>query len=130
MKLLLDTHIFLWFISGSTKLTNYSKDLIENTDNQRFLSLASLWEITIKISLGKLHISIPYEQLIQKHIYDNDIELLNIAPKHLSHILNLPFHHKDPFDRLIIAQAQCEDMSIISSDEQFKKYDTIILWQN
>jgi len=73
-----------------------------------------------------LHISIPYKQLIQEHIYNNDIELSNITPEHLSYILNLPFYHKDPFDRLLIAQAQCEDMSIISSDEQFKKYDAII----
>ncbi|MEM7125186.1 MAG: type II toxin-antitoxin system VapC family toxin [Chloroflexota bacterium] len=100
MKILLDSHAFLWFIAGDSQVNTYSKQLIESPDNERFLSFASIWEITIKSSLGKLVVPTPPSKLIQEYVWPNAIELLPIIPEHLDTLHDLPYHHKDPFDRL------------------------------
>jgi PIN domain nuclease of toxin-antitoxin system len=128
MRLLLDTHAFLWFIQGNPALTTPARTAIEDRNNDRFLSIASLWEISIKISIGKLNIQMTFTELVEREIYGNEIALLNIFPQHLEELAKLPFHHKDPFDRLIIAQSIIEAMSMVTGDKAFSNYPTNILW--
>ena len=101
MRILLDTHRFLWFIEGSLILSDPARNLLENLGNQRFLSIASLWEISIKVSIGKLDLGMTLTDLLAEQVYGNAIELLEIRAEHLDELAKLRFHHKDPFDRLI-----------------------------
>lgn len=128
MKLLLDTHAFLWFIGGNSNLNQKARQAIENENNQRFLSIASLWEIAIKVSIGKLNLELSIPDLVTQQIDDNDIKILEIIPEHLEQLAKLDFHHKDPFDRLIIAQSLVENMTIITKDTKFVSYPVNILW--
>lgn len=128
MKLLLDTHTFLWFINGSPKLSDHARTLIADLENTRFLSVASLWEMSIKVSLGKLKVVLSFPELIQREVYGNAIELLQIEPEHLDVLATLPFYHKDPFDRLIVAQSMVEDIPIISTDAALSMYSVQLVW--
>lgn len=128
MKLLLDTHIFVWFIAGNLKLSLTARTLIEDLANTKFVSVASLWEIAIKYSLGKLDLTDEFDVLIPKQIEINGFEILPIETVHLSKLISLPFHHRDPFDRLLIAQSISENMQIISVDEIFDSYTNARLW--
>ncbi len=131
MKLLLDTHTFLWFIDGNPKLSGYARQLIGSPANERLLSVASLWEMSIKASMGKLKLDLTFEKIVSEHIEGNAIKLLQIAPEHLDILRSLPFHHKDPFDRLIIAQGQSEKMPIVSRDKAFHEYNGIrCIWES
>lgn len=107
MKLLLDTHTFLWFIMGSPHLSATARALIEDAANEKFLSVAGLWEIAIKLSIGKLTLSAPFDVLIPQHLSLNGFELLNITIDHAAAVATLPLHHRDPFDRLLLAQGDC-----------------------
>jgi PIN domain nuclease of toxin-antitoxin system len=128
MKLLLDTHSFLWFVLDDPKLSTLAKSLIENRENQRLLSKASLWEIAIKQSIGKLRLSLPFTSFITQQLNLNEIQVLNIAIEHLAVVSTLPLHHRDPFDRLMIAQAVSENISILSVDSSFDAYPIQRLW--
>ncbi|HPO15140.1 MAG TPA: type II toxin-antitoxin system VapC family toxin [Candidatus Hydrogenedentes bacterium] len=128
MNLLLDTHAFLWFIEGSSKLSVQSKDLIEDERNAKWLSVASLWEMAIKMSLGRLHVEQPFEQFIPEQLEKNGFSLLPIRINHLATVAVLPFHHRDPFDRLLAAQCLAENFSILSIDAAFERYAVRRLW--
>jgi PIN domain nuclease of toxin-antitoxin system len=128
MRLLLDTHAFLWFIMGSGNLSVTARALMENTANERLLSVASLWEIAIKTSIGKLSLSSPFADLIPEQLRLNGIDLLNIKVDHLSTLTTLPFHHRDPFDRLIISQSLVEKMPVVSIDGAFDSYGLTRHW--
>jgi len=128
MKIILDTHTFLWFVAGNPKLSSQAQKLIETPDNQRLLSIASAWEIAIKLSLGKLKLAGRFEDLIPHQLQFNDITLLPITPEHLATVAELPFHHRDPFDRLIIAQAVTEKIPVITTDQAFASYKIEKLW--
>ena len=128
MKLLLDTHIFLWFIAGDLKLSAAARALIEDTANEKFVSAVSLWEIAIKYSLGKLDLIDDFDVLFPKQIEVNGFEILPIKIEHLSKLIALPFHHRDPFDRLLAAQTISENMQIVSVDEIFDSYKIIRHW--
>ena len=128
MSLLLDTHSFLWFIAGSSKLSRRARLAIENPETELYLSIASLWEMAIKISLGKLHLGEPFGELVPAQLSQNGISLLQISVEHTAGVIQLPFHHRDPFDRLIIAQAQSENLPIISTDSVFDAYDIERVW--
>ncbi|MBV6466092.1 MAG: type II toxin-antitoxin system VapC family toxin [Anaerolineae bacterium CFX3] len=128
MNILLDTHAFLWFAAGSASTSKKARALIENAENAAFLSVASLWEIAIKVSLGKLELMEPFEKLIPEQLEDNNIGLLHINVSHAALVANLPFHHRDPFDRLLIAQAKVEQIPIISTDKIFDEYDVERIW--
>lgn len=128
MRLLLDTHSFLWFIGGSASLSPTARTFIEDVDNQPLLSMASLWEMAIKLSIGKLSLGKPFERLIPEQMRLNGIELLQIEIPHIIVVTKLPFHHCDPFDRLLIAQAMVEQISIVSSDPAFDSYSIKRLW--
>lgn len=128
MKLLLYTHAFLWFIEGSDELSKEARRQIEDSENVRLLSIASLWEMAIKVSIGKLEVPLPFTRLVREHVEGNAIEQLPVEAEHLDAQRALPFHHRDPFDRLMIAQAQVEHLSVVSKDEAFEKYDIALLW--
>jgi PIN domain nuclease of toxin-antitoxin system len=122
VRLLLDTHTFLWFIDGDTALSPYARRLIEDRTNERLLSVASLWEMAIKASLGRLTLTLSFTDLMVEHVHGNAIELFEILPRHLDVLTTLPFYHKDPFDRMIIAQSQAENIPILSRDSAFDDY--------
>ena len=127
MRYLLDTHSFLWFITGNGSLSQTARALIESRNHSVFVSVACLWEIAIKSNLGKLALLQPYEILIPDQLSRNEIELLPITVTHLSRLSLLPYHHRDPFDRLIIAQSQVEALPIITKDMIFNQYDVTVL---
>jgi PIN domain nuclease of toxin-antitoxin system len=127
MNLLLDTHILIWLIEGNQNLSQSARYAIEEESNSLHLSIASLWEITIKTSLGKLELRILLEVIIVDFICSSGIEILPIHLPHLLTLQALPFHHRDPFDRLLIAQAQSESFTLISEDREFDRYTVGIL---
>ncbi|MBF0541601.1 MAG: type II toxin-antitoxin system VapC family toxin [Nitrospirae bacterium] len=128
MRFILDTHAFLWFIMGSPNLSSQAKVLIEGQDNNKLLSIASVWEMAIKVSLGRLIISEPFSIFIPKQLQLNGINLLNLDLSHAIKVEALPFYHRDPFDRIIAAQSIIEDIPIISIDEIFEKYSVKRFW--
>ncbi|MDQ3633502.1 MAG: type II toxin-antitoxin system VapC family toxin [Acidobacteriota bacterium] len=121
MRYLIDTNIFLWFVSNAKELSQTAKDFIEDGNNEIFLSIASLWEISIKNSLGKLTINGKYESVIDD-VNDNSIQILPINFAHTVEQNRLNFHHRDPFDRIIISQAIVENINLISADSIFDNY--------
>ena len=127
MNLLLDTHALLWFYSGNQQLSTKVKNLIKNTSNTCFISIASLWEITIKYHLGKLELDDSLEDLF-KFVTRNEINVLPIEFQHLLKITSLPHIHKDPFDRIIIAQGISENIMIATKDRVFSEYEVNIIW--
>jgi PIN domain nuclease of toxin-antitoxin system len=128
MRYLLDSHTFLWFISADPRLSERAHDAISEIQNEVMLSIASLWEIAIKTSLGKLTLGQPFRELISRQLLGNEIGLLPIDPSHLTILTDLPFHHRDPFDRLIIAQAMAEGIPVLSGDPEFLKYPVQTVW--
>lgn len=122
MRCLLDTHSLIWFIGGDTQLGVDARQLIDDEENQIYISIASLWEMAIKFSIGKLNLEQPFEEMFPEQLEINSIEILGITIDHLKAAASLPFHHRDPFDRLIIAQAQVEGLPIISADNIFDDY--------
>jgi PIN domain nuclease of toxin-antitoxin system len=127
MRLLLDTHTFLWFIEDNPLLSSDAKNLLES-DVDLLISTASLWEIAIKNNIGKLGLAQPFEIFIPSQLAKNAIELLPIEISHLAVITRLPMHHRDPFDRLLIAQAITEQVPIVSVDNKFDTYGIKRLW--
>ena len=127
MTFLLDTDIFLWFVNDDPRLSNALKDLIEDENNFSYLSIASLWEMSIKYNLGKLRLVPSYEEFIEKEVNESRIVLLNLELEHLKINASLPFHHRDPFDRIIIAQSMAENLPIITSDSIFSQYSIALI---
>ena len=128
MKYLLDTHTLLWFLTGDKQLSVRTRQLIENPGNEIFLSIVSLWEIAIKVKLGKLDLDKPFEQVFPERLHFNHIEILDIAVDSLIKLTTLPFNHRDPFDRLIIAQGLVEGLPIIGVDQDFDAYGIAREW--
>ena len=126
MKQLLDTHSFLWFIAGNPKISSELRLKIE--DNHNLLSIASIWEIAIKSSIGKLNVGMSIPDLVKEQVVNNGIELLDITVKHLAVVADLSLHHRDPFDRLIIAQAIVEKIPIVGIDSVFDSYPIQRIW--
>jgi PIN domain nuclease of toxin-antitoxin system len=122
MNLLLDTHSFIWYVEGSSELSRIAQESIENPQNQCYISLVSLWEMSIKLNLGKLSTQGPFETCVEDDIFENGFQILPISFPQILLNSTLPFHHRDPFDRLLIAQALQESMSIVSCDLVFDGY--------
>jgi PIN domain nuclease of toxin-antitoxin system len=122
MTLLLDTHAFLWFCQGDPGLSATAKTLIEDPTNRKLLSMASCWEIAIKAGLGKLKLGEPSGTYLPTALSRTGFELLPISLAHATSVESLPFHHRDPFDRLLIAQARVEAMPIVSADGVIDAY--------
>jgi PIN domain nuclease of toxin-antitoxin system len=128
MNLLLDTHAFLWFIANDPRLGSHAQSLIQDPGNRRLLSMASLWEIAIKVSLGKLTLAQPLGQFVPLQLQLNQIEVLAIELPHVTAVGTMPFHHRDPFDRLIAAQCHIENLPIVSADTAFDSYSVRRVW--
>ena len=128
MRLLLDTHAFLWFILADPHLSTRAKSAIEDPANDVEVSPASYWEIAIKIRLGKYILSQPYESFLESQIAGNDFRILHIEPRHTALLTTLPMHHKDPFDRLLVAQALTEAVPIVSGDTALDAYGVVRIW--
>lgn len=128
MKALLATHAFLWFIGDDPQLSANARAHIEDGANDILLSAASLWEMAIKVSLGKLSLSLPFDTFIPRQLSLNTIGVLAISMDHVSGIVSLPFHHRDPFDRMLIAQALVEHIPIVGRDAAFDAYGVTRIW--
>ena len=128
MKVVLDTHAFLWWIADDDQLSSSARSLIGNRENELFLSAATGWEIAIKAKLGRIHLPGKVDTFIAKQLELNDIYPLPIHMSHALNVYNLPNYHRDPFDRLIISQAQLEKMSILTTDPQIAKYGVKVVW--
>ncbi|WP_327084605.1 type II toxin-antitoxin system VapC family toxin [Nostoc sp. PCC 7524] len=124
----MDTHTFIWYVTYDSKLSNPVTKLINDENNQIFLSIASIWEMGIKQSLGKLRFNLPLEMFITQQLNNNDFNVLDIKISHISVISQLPLHHRDPFDRMLIAQAIAENLPILSADTIFDAYPIQRLW--
>jgi PIN domain nuclease of toxin-antitoxin system len=128
VRLLLDTHVFLWFVLDDPRLSATAKALIVDPSNDVEISPASYWEMAIKISLGKYSLPEPYEVFMEREIVANQFRILHIEPRHTALLTTLPFHHHDPFDRLLVAQATAEQIPIVSGDPAFDAYGVRRLW--
>lgn len=128
MRTLLDTHSLLWFLTGSERLSETAQQVMADFDNELVLSIASLWEIAIKVSLGKLELAQPFEELFPSQLREHEIELLHMTFPHLFHVVSLPFHHRDPFDRVIAAQSLADGLPVITTDPAFHSYGVTIIW--
>lgn len=129
MKLLLDTHSFIWFFEGDSRLPLNARHMIADEDNDLALSIASIWEMAIKTSIGKLTLNKLFEQVITEHVLMSDIDVLGIAVPHTFAVAGMALHHRDPFDRIIIAQSLVEAIPVISGDSAFDQYGVTRLWQ-
>jgi len=128
VRLLLDTHTLLWFATDNPRLSANAYELIGDATNEALVSIASLWEMAIKINTGKLIVGQPLDRFIAQHLIANRFELLPISIAHILQIAELPLHHRDPFDRLLVAQARAERLPIISADTLFDAYPITRLW--
>lgn len=128
MRFMIDTHVFLWFIAGDTRLSQPVRAAIEAEENEVLMSIASVWEIAIKIRIGKLALSQPFADLIPAQIAENEIELMPVSMDELKVVAMLPLHHRDPFDRLLIAQAMVQRITLVSDDPSFAQYGVPLFW--
>jgi PIN domain nuclease of toxin-antitoxin system len=128
MNLLLDTHIFIWWNAQSAQLSSKTIALIQDRTNRVFLSLVSVWEMQLKLQSNKLTLPSPLAKIIETQQQSNRVELLPVMLPHVLALDSLPSHHKDPFDRLLIAQARTENLTLISHDSVFTKYPVQIIW--
>jgi len=127
MKYLLDTHAVIWYFEDSQRIPQRITELIDNAESGICISSVSLWEIAIKMNLGKLVLTYSFDELLDR-INGSDSEILQIKDEYLKLLLKLPEIHKDPFDRLITAAAIAEDLTVITADENIRKYDVKWIW--
>ena len=128
MRVLLDTHALYWYIEGDSQLSATACTLIRDASNEVLISPASYWEIAIKISLGKYALPESYEGFMERELTGNDFRILPIEPRHTAVLIDLPFHHRDPFDRLLVAQAISEQIPLVSGDTALDAYPVTRLW--
>lgn len=128
MNVLLDTHVLIWWSISPSNLSENVYKLLDDQVNNLFFSLASIWEMQIKLQIGKLTLNLPLPELIEDQCKTNGLQLLPIETSHIYALNNLPSHHKDPFDRLLIAQGIVEQIPIVSIDEVFDNYPIQRLW--
>jgi PIN domain nuclease of toxin-antitoxin system len=127
MKLLLDTHAFLWYISNDPRLPRHAYDAIRDKSNKVYLSVVSAWEILVKYQIGKLPLPAPPDEFIEASRSEHRIDDLALNRQAVSRLLSLPMHHRDPFDRMLICQALHDDLTIVTTDEWFNRYGAKIL---
>lgn len=128
MRLLLDTHALLWALEGNPRLSERALNAMRDAENPAWFSMASFWEVAIKRSLTKLHLPPNWMSRVTAHMMDNAIGQLDIGPEHCSRVECLPHHHRDPFDRMLAAQALVEKLTIVSADPSFDAYGVNRLW--
>ena len=128
MRLLLDTHAFLWWVHDARELSRRARAVIGDANNECLFSLVSCWEIAIKLSLRKVKLPAAIERFIPDQLAVNGFRQLEIGFRHIARVATLPFHHRDPFDRLLAAQAIEEDLTVVSADPVFRRYGVKRLW--
>lgn len=128
MRVLLDTHAFLWWVEDAPALSKRARSAISNPANECLVSLASCWEMAIKLSLGRLRLPGAIERFIPEQLSVNAFRQLEISIRHVARVATLPFHHRDPFDRLLAAQALEEGCPIVSADRSFRAYGVRRIW--
>ncbi len=128
MNALLDTHTFLWWFTDDRRLPPAVRDMLSDGRNSIFLSVASGWEMAIKMHIGRLRLPTPLEEFIAEQMAVNAFQALPIQMSHALHVYSLPRHHNDPFDRLLIAQSQLEGLPILTSDPAFDEYEVEVIW--
>ena len=128
MRTLVDTHALYWFIEGDERLSESAIDTMCDPDNEILMSPASYWEMAIKISVRKWQLNRPYQEFMDIALLQYEFNILPISPLHTERLVNMPFYHRDPFDRLIVAQAQAEQIPIVSSDAQLDSYGIQRIW--
>jgi PIN domain nuclease of toxin-antitoxin system len=128
VKLLLDTHTFLWFVLGDPQLSQSARSLIVDPAHDKWISPVCYWEVAIKVSVKKYSLALPHEVFFETALRVNGFGVLPIEPKHTAIVASLPFHHKDPFDRLLVAQALVEGMPLVSADPALDPYGVQRLW--
>lgn len=126
--MLLDTHAFLWWVEGTPVVGRRARTSVSDPENEVFVSIASCWELAIKLSLGKLRVTESLDRFIPEQLRLNGFMLLDIRLPHAARVADLPFHHRDLFDRLLVAQALEDDLTIVSSDRVFRQYGVNVLW--
>jgi PIN domain nuclease of toxin-antitoxin system len=127
-NLLLDTHALLWFLWDDSQLSSTAKKEIEDPENRKLVSIASCWEISIKVGLGKLDLGEPSSSFLLREIALNNLEVLSISLEHATRVEEIPMLHRDPFDRLLVAQAICDSLVLVRADPIFDKYGVPRLW--
>jgi PIN domain nuclease of toxin-antitoxin system len=127
MRLLLDTHAFIWFVDGNSKLSSAARAAIDDVSNAVYLSVASAWELAILVSLKRITLQRTVKEYVAVYTEKNAIDLLPVTLDHIGGIVDLPFHHCDPFDRLLSAQAKSNDLTLVSADNAFEQYKVNIL---
>ncbi|MBA7556422.1 hypothetical protein ES705_49130 [subsurface metagenome] len=127
MNILLDTHALIWFLNGDSQLSDKAITEIKNIDNDKIISIASIWEIAIKISLNKFRFDKGFKKLFEL-IEENGFEILPISFEHTLIVSNLEFIHRDPFDRILVSQCKSDNLVIITKDENIKKYNIKTIW--
>ena len=127
MRILLDSHALLWFLEGNSKMPEATVEIIRAPENNIYVSIASIWEIAIKTSIGKLDVNGGIDNLV-KNIDENGFSLLEVSTEHIKTVTELPFIHRDPFDRMLIAQAMVEEMAIMTVDGNIMKYEIGCIW--
>jgi len=128
VRLLLDTHTFLWWDADAEPLSRTARTLLENPSHELLLSVVSVWELYIKTQLGKLEPRAPIDEIVAEQIRSNHLVILPVYLEHVAALNTLPLHHRDPFDRLLIAQATTEGATLVSKDEVFKRYPVALIW--
>ena len=128
MRGLADTHTFFWFVFDDPQLTPTAREFMRDPTNEIYVSVASIWEACIKTSTGKLTLQTDVVGFFETEAKGHNIRILGIEPKHLRPVATFPFHHRDPFDRLLIAQSQIENMPLISADAVFDAYNITRIW--
>ena len=128
MRILLDTHVFLWALLTPDKLSKRAITILDSSDNELFFSATSTWEIAIKWSKGALILPKPPQDFVVGRLIETGTLMLPISVSDTLNVADLPFHHRDPFDRLLIAQARSHGLRIFSDDPLFKKYDVEVFW--
>jgi PIN domain nuclease of toxin-antitoxin system len=128
MRILLDTHVFLWLRNDPKQISDRVLTAYYDINNDIFLSIASIWEMQIKYQLGKLELKLPLSELIEEQVLNNGLQILPIETDHIFALADLPFHHKDPFDRIILIQSQLENLKLASADTVFSNYEVNLFW--
>ena len=128
MKLLVDTHVLLWILQDDPSLSPVARNAYGDPANMLYFSVASYWELCIKLSLGKLRLADGWSSSIERELAENEVRWLPIQPRHVEAIVDLPWLHRDPFDRLLVAQCRTEGLALISADAQIAHYDVEVIW--
>jgi PIN domain nuclease of toxin-antitoxin system len=128
VRLLLDTHAFLWLVSDDPRVSRRAREVFSDKKNEVFLSVASVWEMAIKLSLDKLRVQGSLPEVIAQEVRNNAVKVMPVELEHALLVSSLPFHHRDPFDRLLVAQALVEKLVVLSNDDAFDRYSTRRVW--